>query len=493
MAGMSRERMSSVDTAWLRMDSPGNHMMIVGYWVFEQPMTRAVVSSIIRQRLLRHRRFRQRVQSDAVGSWWVDDRAPDLTYHLRESNLPAPGDDAQMQQLVAAKAGEALDPHHPLWQFELVHHYNGKDALLARVHHCIGDGIALVAVMLSLTDPDALGGRGEPDHGSGEARAQVESNPWRPYIRPITKGTVQAINLTELAWAKSIAVLADPDKLSDYAHVGGQVLKDALRIALMPSDSVTSLKGRPGGIKAVAWNDPLPLDEVKTVSKVLGASINDVLLSCVAGAVRRYLIARGEPVIGCEIRAMVPVNLRPVEQALELGNRFGLVPLELPVGIANPIERLRLIRRRMDELKGGYQALLAFALLGAVGFAPGSLQTAILDVLASKATAVMTNVPGPQQPIYLAGAQVSRVMVWVPQSGSIGMGVSILSYNGGVQFGVITDTRLCGEPQAIVDGFAPEFETLVLMLAMLPPAMFEDPALPPQAFDDALFNIEGRA
>lgn len=489
---MSRERMSSVDTAWLRMDSPHNPMMIVGYWVFEQPMTLTAVRGIIEQRLLRHQRFRQRVESDAAGWWWVDEPAPDLAYHLQEFELPVPCGDQEMRAFVAARVSEPLDRRRPLWQFQLVHRYKGKDALVARIHHCIGDGIALVAVMMSLTDTHKQGGHGEPDHGSGESRAQVESNPWRPYVRPITAGTIQAINLTEAAWAGSIAVLADPDKLVDYAHVGRQVLKDAMRILLMPNDTMTSLKGRPGRLKAVAWNEPLPLDEVKTVSKVLGASINDVLLSCVAGALRHYLQARGEKVEGCEIRAMVPVNLRPIEQALDLGNRFGLVPLELPVGIANPIERLRETRRRMDELKGGYQALLAFALLGAVGFAPSLIQTAVLDVLASKATAVMTNVPGPQQPIYLGGVEVSRVMVWVPQSGSIGMGVSILSYNGGVQFGVITDAGLCKDPQAIIDGFAPEFEKLVMMLALLPPAMFLDPDVPSQAFEDALFISEER-
>jgi diacylglycerol O-acyltransferase len=136
--------------------------------------------------------------------------------------------------------------------------------------------------------------------------------------------------------------------------------------------------------------------------------------------------------------------------------------------MANPISRVYEVRRRMDELKQGYTAILSMGILGVVGFAPRGLQKQALDFLAKKATAVMTNVPGPQHPLYMAGTQIKRMMVWVPQSGDIGMGVSILSYAGGVQFGLITDKRLCEEPQRIIDRFEPEFEKLVLALCMLP-------------------------
>lgn len=478
--------MSGVDTAWLRMDSPQNLMMIVGVQVFESPMAYDTLHGLLSQRLLRFQRFRQRVENDATGAWWVDDADFDLGRHLVEDTLSGEGNDAQMQAYVAELAGQPLDSTRPLWQMRLVHNYRGQDALVSRIHHCIGDGIALVGVMLSLTD--------QPIHiddvlheGRSEA-TEIESNPWRPYVKPVTHGTIQAINATELAWEKSLQILANPDKLVDYAQVASQVIKDAMRIALMPDDSSTRLKGKPGFTKSLAWNDPLPLDEVKAVSKALGASINDVLLSCVAGALRDYLRSHGDDTEGCEIRAMVPVNLRPLDQALELGNRFGLVPLTLPVGIGNPIARVREVRRRMDELKSSYQAVLAFALLGVLGFAPRPVQAMVLDTLASKATAVMTNVPGPQRPIHMAGNALSRVMVWVPQSGDIGVGVSILSYNGGVQFGVMTDRGLCADPQRIVDGFAPEFEKLVLTLSLLPSEMFFDPQLTPEDFERALFN-----
>jgi hypothetical protein len=207
---------------------------------------------------------------------------------------------------------------------------------------------------------------------------------------------------------------------------------------------------------------------VKAVGRALGCSVNDVLLASVAGAIRSYLEHHGEEVDGIELRAMVPVNLRDPRKWKELGNKFGLVPLMLPVGMANPISRVFEVRRRMDELKQGYTAILTMGILGAVGLAPRGLQKQALDFLAKKATAVMTNVPGPQEPLYMAGAQIKRMLFWVPQSGNIGMGVSILSYAGGVQFGLITDKRLCEEPQRIIDRFEPEFEKLVLALCMLP-------------------------
>ena len=165
---------------------------------------------------------------------------------------------------------------------------------------------------------------------------------------------------------------------------------------------------------------------------------------------------------------MVPVNLRPLEKAWQLGNRFGLVPLVLPIGIANPVERLAAVRARMNELKGGYQPLLAFALLSVAGVLVKPAQAALLNLFARKATAVMTNVPGPAKPLALCGRTLKQVMFWVPQSGDIGMGVSILSYAGGVQFGLITDARMCPDPDEIVRRFQPEFEQLLWLALMLP-------------------------
>jgi WS/DGAT/MGAT family acyltransferase len=191
---------------------------------------------------------------------------------------------------------------------------------------------------------------------------------------------------------------------------------------------------------------------------------------------RTYLVAQGDAVDDVELRALVPVNLRRPQDAGKLGNRFGLVALLLPVGIENPLARLYATQARMNSLKGSRQAALTLGVLGAVGLAPKLVQRQILDLLARKATAVMTNVPGPQEPLYLAGARLTEPLFWVPQSGDIGIGVSILSYDGGVQIGLISDDRLVPDPAAIVAGFAREFERLLLLVLMEPWARLGDPA-----------------
>jgi len=285
---------------------------------------------------------------------------------------------------------------------------------------------------------------------------------------PIAEVVKAAQDIAKLLLDRGSGLLQDPAKALSLVGQGGALTIEALKLALMGQDSPTRLKGQPQAVKRVAWADPLPLDEVKVVGKALSASVNDVLLSCVAGAVRSYLADKRDKVEDVMIRALVPVNLRPPEKAYRLGNKFGLVFLDLPVGIENPITRLYAVRANMRALKGSYQPVLAMFLLGAMGSGPRVLQETLLGLLARNATAVMTNVPGPQQPLYMAGAKIESLMFWVPQSGDLGMGVSILSYDGNVQFGLVTDRVLCPDPEAIVERFAGEFEKLVLTTLMSP-------------------------
>jgi WS/DGAT/MGAT family acyltransferase len=196
--------------------------------------------------------------------------------------------------------------------------------------------------------------------------------------------------------------------------------------------------------------------------------VNDVMLSLAAGALRDYLLGKGDAVEGLEIRAIVPVNLRPPDAPVHLGNQFGLVFLELPLGLSHPLERLYEIRRRMRALKGSYQPAIALALLATVGQTPGVVQDQVTSFLAANASAVMTNVPGPQQPLYLAGKRITGMEFWVPQSGGIGMGISILSYDGRVHFGIVTDAGLVPDPRRIVGRFGDEFAKLMWLTLMSP-------------------------
>ena len=471
MLGLAGERMTKVDTAWLRMDSPSNLMMIVGVWTLRPGIKYADLCQRVEERLLKYNRFRQKVVEDAAGANWVEDADFDIANHVSLEKLPrhAKGQEQQaLQERVGELAMQPLDPGHPLWHFSLIEDYQGGSALLVRIHHCIADGIALISVTMSLVD----GGAAPPERRRREAPHGAEDWIADTLIKPFTDMTIKALGAAGDGAARSLHMLRDPQKglagSMDLAKLAYQVVTDAAALALMPDDSKTRLKGKPGRTKRVAWCDPIPLDEVKAVGKALNASVNDVLLSCVAGAIGEYLKSLGDDVTGQEIRAMIPVNLRPLDQAYKLGNRFGLVPLVLPIGVENPIERVYEVRRRMNALKGSTQPLLAFGLLAVAGLLIKPAQEAMLNLFGKKTTAVMTNVPGPREKLKFLGATLEQSMFWVPQSGDIGLGVSILSYGGGVQFGVITDTTLCPDPQKIIDEFDPEFAKLSLVTLMLP-------------------------
>ena len=490
-----RERMASIDTAWLRMDRPANLMQIIGVMVFDGRLDPERFKRTIAKRLLRYHRFRQIAELDSDGAWWVDDDDFDLDSHVRRTVLPAPGGKRELQKFVAEMASEPLNPARPRWEYQLVETADGDSAVVVRVHHAIADGIALIGVLHSLTDdaPDApeTGGReaGPPKRPSRKAEGEDKDADdgdlfWSIIAEPITDLALASIRLGGTLWGHYQGLRNDPGTLLDYASVAGAIANEVGKLALMPSDSHTRLKGKPGTVKRVAWSDPIPLPEVKAIGKVLGCSVNDLLLSSVAGALRGYLQDKGDSTTDVDLRAMVPVNLRSADRKGDLGNHFGLVSLELPVGIENPLARLYATKARMEALKSSYQAQVTYGLLGLVGMAPKFLQQQVLDLVASKATAVMTNVPGPQLPRYLAGVKLKQQMFWVPQTSNIGIGVSILSYDGKVQFGLITDKGLVDDPERIVDRFSAEFEKLLLLVLMEPWSRLRDPDAVESALDE---------
>lgn len=477
--GPTGERMSKVDTAWLRMDSPMNLMMIVGVWIIKPGVSYKAVCQRIEERLLKYPRFGQRVEQDALGALWVRDEDFRIERHVVVEKLrrsSAGGEQQALQDRLGELAVQPLDMNHPLWQFHLVEHYQGGSALMARIHHCIADGIALIAVTQSLMD----GGSEPPERIVKESHHEglEGAEEWiaDTLIKPFTDVAVKALGIAGNSAVSAMEMMIEPQKgmekglagSIEMARMAYHAVRDAAALALMPDDSHTRLKGIPGTTKRVAWCQPIPLDEVKAVAKALNCSINDVLLSSVAGAIGEYLKSFGDEIAGKEIRAMVPVNLRPIEDAYKLGNRFGLAPVVLPIGIENPVERVYEVRRRMGEMKGSLQPLLAYGLLAVAGLLVKPAQDAMLSLFSKKTTAVMTNVPGPREKLKFCGATLEQNLVWVPQSGTVGLGVSILSYGGGVQFGVISDATLCPDPQKIIDEFEPEFSKLAMVTLMLP-------------------------
>jgi WS/DGAT/MGAT family acyltransferase len=390
--------------------------------------------------------------------------------------LPGAAGKAELETLVSELASTGLDFSRPLWDFHLVDNYLGGSALITRIHHCYADGIALIQVMLSLTHESAEGSLALPAE-TPDAAPEGEADLMAQLLKPIAGllGNAKALGAGLAEQGRELA--ANPqmaaEAIEELARKGFGLAGEIASLALMGRDAETRFKGPLGAAKRVAWAQPLPLEEVKVVGKALGCSINDVLLSMAAGALRDYLLEKGDAVDGLEIRAIVPVNLRPRGSPggpanTGLGNQFGLVFLDLPIGIEHPLERLYSIRGRMLALKGSYQPMIALALLGAVGTGPKVLQQRVTAMLGNSASAVMTNVPGPPKPLYFAGKRITELDFWVPQSGSIGMGVSILSYDGRIQFGVITDAGLVPDPDAIVSRFAEEFDKLMWVTLMSP-------------------------
>lgn len=452
--------LAPVDIAWLRMDDPTNLMMINGVLVFDQPLSRDDLARVLEARLLRIPRFRQRpVGSFITGRMvWQDDSEFDLDHHLEEVELPAPGDDAALQRVIWELMSRPLEPQHPLWCFHLIQNYQGGSAVMGRLHHCIGDGIALMMVLLSMTDrsPDAPVA---PDEASDE-------HPFNPFTALFSLGqhaieTVRAH--AEEVMPEGMKLLLHPvDVLRSTNRLltGAASVNAFSRLALRLPDPKSLFRGPLGVEKRAAWSGPIAMEEVRRLAEATGGRMNDLLLAAATGGLRRYILRRGQDPTGLNFRAVVPVNLRPLDEMAALGNQFGLIFLALPVGIADPGERCQELKRRMQVLKRSAEPLVAYGILKTLGMLPIPLQRGLVTLFATKATAVVTSVPGPREPLYLAGRRLSTMFFWVPQAGRVGLGLSILSYAGEVRLGVGTDAGLVPDPDAIVGGFYEELEAI---------------------------------
>jgi WS/DGAT/MGAT family acyltransferase len=460
--------MDSVDAAWLRMDRRTNPMVINGVFVLDGRVTLDELKRLVHDRFLIHERFRSVPVEEAIGGVWVEDPYFDLDAHVGVIRLPERAGQADLEALCSDLASTGLDPRRPPWRFDLVPEYGDGSAVITRIHHCYADGIALVRVVLGMTS-GAPGAAAPPPEPVAEAPHAGDDFvlPWlAPLLGPATRWLGEAVAGGSGLVEAGLKAIAHPQEALDEArHVAGMAGEIA-SILQYEDDPDTPFRGELGPRKQVAWTTPLPLDEVRTVAHALGCTVNDVLISVIAGTLGRYLRAHGTKTEGLTIRATLPVNLRPPEAPPSLGNRFGLVYLELPVGIAHPLKRLYAVHESMLALKSSEQPPAAFATLAVLGSLPGMVQNAALETLTRKSSAVISNVPGPREPLYLCGQRVRAQFFWVPQTGSVGLGISVLTYVGDVQFGIMTDRGLIGSPHAIVDGFAAEFERLVLLTVL---------------------------
>jgi diacylglycerol O-acyltransferase len=478
---MPGKQLSPVDHTWLRMERPDNMMMISGFMILGARMDWKRFRATIERRLLSFERFRQRIVPAAspLGlPHWQDDPAFDLDYHLQRAALPSPANQAALQQAASFLMSTQLDFTRPLWQMHLIERYGKGSALIVRLHHSMADGIALVHVLLSMTDASPNAPWPAPPIKDTHA----------PHAASPARITIPALHTL---MEESRHVLDDPAHLRELARLGAEGALALGRLVFRSPDPPTLYKGKLGIQKQAAWSKPIPLQAVKTIGRALGGTVNDVLLTAAAGALGRYMEQRGEPAAGIRIRAVVPVNLRPLDMPPDLGNRFGVVFLTLPIGIADPVDRLHEVKHCMDELKSTPEPAVAFGLLNVMGAVPKEIQDIAVALFQSKGTAVMTNVPGPKEKLYLAGAPLESVMFWVPQSGRLGLGVSILSYAGQVWLGIATDAGLVPDPDSIVQAFHAEFAAMSKVAARRQ-ARRGKPAKPlMSALDQSIRRVDG--
>jgi diacylglycerol O-acyltransferase / wax synthase len=447
--------LSTADTAWLHMDRPTNLMVINSVELFDKPLDWERFKQITQTRLVdRYPRFRQRVVESRLplfGARWEDDPDFSLEHHVHHVALPAPGDRAALEELVGDLMSMPLDRNRPLWHTYMVDGFGTGAAVINRMHHCIADGIALARVMLSMTDSAA---------DTGIAAPAVEPQHTRGRLPALGRPLATAGRLSAAAVRQGAGIVTSP---SHAGRLAGAVARDgatALRLLFTPADAASAIKGDPGISRRVAWGEPIRLSRVKHIAHAHGATVNDVLMAALSGALRHYLQERGSP--AREIQAMVPFNLRPLEEPVprELGNKFGLVFLPLPVGVSGTYRRLTEVQKRMGEIKGSREGPVSYAVLSATGLVPERIEREVIDLFTGKGTAIVTNVPGPKRAVYLAGVPVRRVLVWAPTSGHIGMSVSMFSYRGEVTVGLMVDAALIPDPEEIVVQLEHELDAL---------------------------------
>jgi hypothetical protein len=399
------------DAAWLHMEGETNPMVVNGLLELGGTIDLARFIPIVERHLVPLPRFRACVVEPSLGvgvPHWEPDPNFDIARHVERVEIDP--SDASLRAFVGRRVSTLLERDRPLWHTYVIDRGSAGTVLLCRIHHAIADGFALMRVLLSMCD----------EHAPERAAA-------------VTHGTT-----------------------------AGGVLRQAAsltRLVTLPPDPHTLLKTPLTHDKRVAWTDPIPLDRVKGIAHRLSATVNDVLVSAVAGALRQLLGSRGES--APQLRAMVPVNLRnPGESSASLGNHFGLVILGLPVGVADPLERLHETKRRMDRLKSSPEAIVALDVLRMMGWAPPRLEDLGVAFFGKKASLVLTNVPGPREPLHVGGVPITRLVFWVPQAARMGLGVSIFSYAGAVTLGVLADVSLIPDPQVLVDALERELELL---------------------------------
>jgi diacylglycerol O-acyltransferase len=470
---MTVERMAPADAAWLHMDRPANLMVVNCVFWFDEPLDAGAVAAAFADRVVgRFPRLAQRVAESPVAAgplavpYWRDVEGFDARAHIRLERLPEPGDDGVLHAYVSRQAAMPLDPARPLWEAHVLHGYrcHGRDgsAVLLRTHHAIADGTALVQALLTLADP----------HESGRHVGQ------RPLVPPAggRAGLVQRLGeagAAQLEWASRMAgrltaVWSSPRQAVAAAAAWRGDAAALARVGAAASDDPSPLRVPLSGVKSVTWSSPVPLTAVKQAARAADATVNDLALGVIAGALRRLLVRRGSPV--GRLTAIVPVNLRPAGEPLDprLGNHFGLVFVRLPVDEPDAVRRIAAVKAEMDRIKASRESVVVYGALEVMGMTPAAIQQAWQDLFTGRATAVVTNIMGPPGPLRLTGVPLRGFAAWVPATGPIGIGLSICSYAGDIVLGVATDTAVMPDARELLHTLQEEMDEVKAALTTNP-------------------------
>jgi len=396
----------------------------------------------------RFRRFHQRIiRPNKIfhRPYWDDDPSFRLEDHVERLELPLPADDSAVEKLANQVMNSALDFTHPLWKLTLVDNHPDGSIIIVRVHHCIADGISLMRVLSLMT------------HTSREVAVDQafvvdtnqdgnQSNRSPAAIQTVAEGTLAKKNITP-GWG---ALVRNPTFIDILAAIA--------RIAFRPPDPPTILKGPLGQVKKAVWSEPFCLSEIKKIAQNKQATINDVMMAVTSGAIRRYMDLHKDA-RKRNIRAFILVNLRGLSIDDELGNKFGIVFLNLPLDREQPLDRLEGVKQGMDTLKASAEYAATYLILNLLGMLPGWIESIATRFLDTKGTVVATNVPGSRKQLFLAEAPIQSMFGWVPQSGRIGVGLSFVSYNGQMIVGLNVDAGLIPDPDKFIALFTEEYKS----------------------------------
>ena len=465
-----RRSMGAVDAIWLAMDTPDNLMVIDSVMMLDGPVDWERFESLVQRRLIdRYPVFTERVveASTPLGMprWeTVDDFT--LRDHLHRVDLPPAAGDGAVQTFIEARMAEPLPRDRPLWDLYLVDGHEHGAVVIARFHHALADGIALARVLLSLTDEnptDDLEDAESPPHS--EPPSPRPDGGWLDLPGRLTRDVSSKVRSALHLFGEIPAVLS-PSFAIEALTTAKQTAQIADKL-LLANEPRSPVSGDPGVAKRAVWSRPRPLADVKLVGRAAGATVNDVLVGAVSGAIASYVDERGgDP---GDLTTMVPVNLRDLRQPLprELGNKFALVMLPLPTGRLAPLQRLTEAKARMDSIKNSPEAVLTFGLINAIGRTNTDIAKQVIDFFAAKAIGVTTNVAGPMTGRYLAGTRISSILGWVPGSGRHTLGVCIFSYDGVVRVGFKADAGVVTDPSTLASAFEEEMDALVRLSAAM--------------------------